>query len=256
MNDRCTILGVPFHGQSRSAAAARVRSWLKEEGSGRMIVTPNPEFCVRAAVDREFRRLLQTADLRLPDGFGLILAARLLWGVRLTRITGVDFLLDVCEAAEQSRRRVFFVGGEPGVAATAADQLKRLSPALQVVGAESGDGRDSPGGLQGLLDRIRSRQADVVVVGLGAPKQEAWIARQRPVLPNVTVFMGVGGAFDYWSQRVPRPPRLLHQLGLEWLYRLLQQPRRVARIFTAVVVFPALALADRVRQLLRDFAVG
>ncbi len=256
MPDHCTILGIPFAVRSRESLYATVRAWLTDpQPAGHIIVTPNPEFCVRAVVDRQFRALLRTADCRLPDGIGLVLAARWLWQTPLRRIAGTDFLFDLCQLVASRRQRLFLVGGSPGIAQRAGENLARLVPGLSVVGAESGDGPDSPGGESGLMDRIRYAKPDVIVVALGAPRQEQWMAAHRPALPFVRVFMGVGGALDYVSGLVPRAPSVLRRFGLEWAYRLWRQPRRMGRIFLATGLFPLLAFGDRVRQLLLSHRV-
>lgn len=256
MADHCTILGVPLVVRSRESLNATVRAWLAEpHPAGHIIVTPNPEFCVRAAVDRRFRRLLRLADFRLPDGMGLVLAARWLWLTPLHRITGTDFLFDLCQLVAAHGQRLFLIGASPGTAQRAGENLARLVPGLSVVGAESGDGPDSPGGESELMERMRLAKPDVVIVALGVPRQEQWMVSHRSGLPFVRVFMGVGGALDYVSGIVPRAPAALRRFGLEWAYRLWRQPRRVGRILLATVCFPILAFGDRLRQLLLSHRV-
>lgn len=251
MLSKCTILGVPFTVQSRELLNALVREWMTvPAATGHVIVTPNPEFCVRATFDKKFRSLLAAADVRIPDGFGLVAIARVLWGVPLRRITGTDFLFDVIQLAAENHLRIFFLGAESGVAKQAAERFQKIYPGFSIVGAESGDGPDSSGGTAGVLVRLEATRPDVIIVALGAPQQERWIARYRGSLPRVRLFMGVGGALDYVSGSIPRAPYWLRRLGLEWVYRVWKQPQRLMRILVATVVFPVFALADRIRQLI------
>lgn len=255
MADQCTILRVPFFVQTREQVLVTMRGWLTGERSFHFITTPNPEFLVRAVYDNSFRKLLQQSALRLPDGFGLVAAARLLWGVRLRRFTGADAAIELARLAAGNGSRLFLLGGWSGDAIRVGESLRRLYPTLQIVGAESGDGADSPGGEAGLMGRLTAARPDVLVVAYAAPRQERWIAAHREVLPSVRIAIGVGGTFDYLSGSIPRAPHAWRRLGLEWLYRLWRQPRRVGRILTAVIVFPLLALGDRCWQLLRSYRV-
>lgn len=251
----CCILGVPLAVLNREQVRDHVSSWLRGDRP-RLIVTPNPEFCVRAFMDPSFRRRLAQADLRVPDGVGLALAARLLYGVPVQRYSGVDFTLDLARLAAGQGTGIYFVGGRPGVARQAADTLQRYAPGWRVSGAESGDGPDSPGGTPGTINRIRQSAATIVLVAYGAPRQEAWLAAAAEQLPAVRLLVGVGGTFDYLAGVVPRAPHWLRGLGLEWLYRLVRQPRRLPRILVATVVFPVLALAERLVRLRRPRAVS
>lgn len=256
MERECTILGVHFRPVSREQLRREVRGWLGASVGFHYIVTPNPEFLVRAAFDRSFRTTLNRADQRVTDGFGLALAARLGWGVPLPRLTGVDCLLEISRLAAEEGHRIFLLGARPGVARRAGECLRRLFPQLLIVGAESGDGPDSPGGQTGVFERLRTARPGILVVAYGAPRQEQWIVRYGPQLPSVRLAIGVGGALDVLSGRLPRAPRLVRRLGLEWLWRLTRQPWRLPRMAVALVVFPALALTDRLRQLLRVRRLG
>ncbi len=255
MADQCTILGISYQARSREQTLATLRDWLRGDYSFHFITTPNPEFLVRAVYDKFFRKLLRQSALRLPDGFGLVAAARLLWGVRLRRFTGVDLTVELARLAAENGSRLFLLGGWSGDAVRVGESLRRMYPSLQIVGAESGDGADSPGGESGLMERLTAARPDVLVVAYAAPRQERWIAAHRDSLPSVRIAIGVGGTFDYLSGSIPRAPRIWRRLGLEWVYRLWRQPRRVGRILTAVIVFPLLALGDRVWQLLRSYRV-
>ncbi len=246
---RVNILGVPIDAVRREEALARAERFL-EEPRGHFIATPNPEMLVAARRDGGFRRVLCLADLAIPDGYGLLLVSRLL-GIPLPeRVTGTDFLDDIASLAAKKGKTLFLLGGEGGTSRAAADALEKRHPGLKVVGTLSGGqvGRDAAGALQldqGTDDAIRAAAPDILFVALGHGKQEEWITRHLPTLPSVRIAMGVGGAFDFVAGRVRRAPRWLRRLGLEWLWRLAIQPQRIGRIWTAVVVFPWLALTAK-----------
>lgn len=246
---RVNILGIPIDAVRREEALARAERFL-EEPRGHFIATPNPEMLVAASRDVEFRRVLCLADLAIPDGHGLILVSRLRGTSLPERVTGTDFLDDVVGLAAKKGKTVFLLGGEGDTSRAAADALQKRHPGLKVVGTLSGGsaGRDSSGALrldQGTDDTIRAAAPDILFVALGHGKQEEWITRHLPSLPSVRIAMGVGGAFDFVAGRVRRAPQWLRRSGLEWLWRLIIQPHRIGRIWTAVVVFPWLALTEK-----------
>lgn len=193
-----------------------------------------------------FQSILSRADLSLPDGFGLVLAARFLGLPRLARISGMDFLSAMLERAADQGWRIFFFGAQPGVAEQAVAKLLKRYPRLGVAGVESGWRHWLRLPDVYVCWRIRRARPDILLVALGAPQQELWIDANRQRLGSIRVAMGVGGAFDFWSGRIRRAPRLLQRLGLEWMWRLLQEPRRRGqRIVTAVVRFPLAVLREK-----------
>ncbi len=242
---RREILHVPVDGVTRVEAVDRIAGFLDGSGS-HMVTTPNPEMLVAAASDSAFLRALQNADLAVPDGFGLIAVAKLLGTPLGERITGVDCLLDICRLAAEKHKSIFLLGGGEGVAKKTARVLEERFPGLRVVGAESGGIVDKKSAVPqidtGAQARLIAVAPDVLFVAFGHSTQEKWIAAHLGRLPSVRVAIGVGGAFDFLSGRVRRAPRIMRALGLEWLWRLALEPRRIGRIWNAVVVFPYLAL--------------
>lgn len=225
------ILGIKVDNISRPEAIAAVEQMLRNGGQ-HIITTPNPEMLVAARKDDEFREALNRADLALPDGFGLMLAARFLSTPLKERICGSDFVWDIFALAAEKGYIIYFLGGKEGVAQKAAKNLKPQFPNLKIVGVDS----------EPQFDRIRAAAPDILLVAFGHSKQEKWIARHLGELPSVKIAMGVGGVFDFISGRVRRAPRFMRLIGLEWLWRLAREPRRVTRIWRAVVVFPCLIL--------------
>lgn len=244
---RHSLLRVHIDGITKADALRRLGSMLGEQ-RGHMVTTPNPEMLVAASKDGHFRNALNTADLALPDGFGLLLVG-LLKGMRIPeRITGTDVVDDLCRLAAEQGRSVFFLGGEASqVAERAAAVLAARHPGLKVAGAVSGcrvfwHDEATPVIEGDALVRLKSAAPDILFVAFGHRKQELWIRNSLSSLPSVRIAIGVGGAFDFIAGDVKRAPIVMRRLGLEWLWRLAIEPRkRLMRIWNAVFVFPYLA---------------
>ncbi len=212
-----------------------------------LIVTPNPEILVYANKHKEFRDILNQAQISLPDGVGVLWAGRVLGKPFQQRITGVDFMKSLCKEVIRKPITVGFLGGRGGVAEVTSKCLQKAYPGLKVgfVGEE-------PGGISNFKFQISNAQSrrfeetitcDILFVAFGFPKQEEWMAENLEKL-DVKVMMGVGGAFDYISGKVPRAPKLIRAIGFEWLYRLLRQPWRWKRQL-ALVEFVGLVLREK-----------
>ena len=210
-------------------------------GATFQVATINPEFVMRARHDHAFRQALQGASLRTADGVGLVLAGRILGHPFPERVTGVDLTRGVAEAAAERGDRVFFLGAAPGVADAAAAALAADYPQLTVAGSFAGDGSES--GDEETLTAVRAAGADILLVAYGAPTQELWLARNLEI-SGASVGVGVGGTFDYLSGRVRRAPAWMRRMGLEWLFRLIQQPSRAGRM-AVLPVFLLLVLRQR-----------
>ncbi len=252
------LFGVRISDLSTGELTDLLSGWL-DSNSSCAIVTPNPEFVLAARCDPSFVELLNRADLSLPDGVGLRFATSALTGDRLShRHTGVDTLLLLAKLCAEQGRRLVLVGGGPGVAESAADAMRARFVGLDVstvdVGIVSSD--DSNAGRVS-SDRMKStslENADVVAVALGMGKQERFIEALRssappnPPHPSPRVYIGVGGALDMIAGTKRRAPAFVRRVGLEWLWRLVIEPRRFRRIFNAAVVFPAVVVWDTLRR--------
>ena len=229
------------HHATMAQAVQAVRRML-QAGGVHQIVTANGAMLVRAARDERIRHALNNASLAIADGIGVVLAARILGRPAFPRVPGVELAQEVCALAAAEKRRVFLLGAAPGVAAAAAEVLRKRYPGLQVVGVVDGFFRDD----SVAIEAIRQARPDVLFVALGFPRQELWIASHRERL-GVPVCMGVGGTLDVLAGRVRRAPRLVQRMGLEWAYRLMQEPRRwrVAMSLPLVIV---LAIMERVKE--------
>jgi len=176
--------------------------------------------------DRDYATALQHADAVLPDGSGIALAAKLAGRKIENNLNGTDLFPYVCDEAANLGLSLFLLGGAPGVAAAVSKNMRQKHVGLKIAGTENGF--FSAAEEDDLIDRINNSNAAILLVGLGVPLQELWIARNRKRL-KVPVVMGVGGLFDYYSNRIPRAPLFLRKAGMEWSWRLMQEPRRLAK---------------------------
>jgi len=212
------LLNVSIDNLTMAEALDHAKAFLAEK-KFHHIVTPGPEFLLEATAHPRFRRILQDADLSLPDGMGLHLGSRIT-GQRLrTRVPGVDFVERLLEHAAADGKSVFLFGGQPGTAESAAEQLQKKFPHLHIVGIESG----FRGPWQKLHDRrvlekIHLAKPDILLVALGFPKQELWIDQHRHALHDVRVAIGVGRTLDYFAGIVQRAPKVMRATGFEWLH--------------------------------------
>jgi N-acetylglucosaminyldiphosphoundecaprenol N-acetyl-beta-D-mannosaminyltransferase len=241
-----TILGVPIDNVTRDEVVEQVSAWLTQEPARlHQIVTTNPEFLVEARRNTRFRAVLKAADLATADGVGVLIAARILGRPLKARVTGVE-LVEALAAQSDPALRLFLLGAGPGIAEQAASALRRRFPSTSIAGVWEG----SPGiaDLPEILRRIREAKATILLVAYGAPKQDIWIDEQHESLAEcgIVVALGVGGTFDFLAGAVPRAPRFIRRIGLEWLYRLVRQPWRWRRQL-ALPLFVLLVLRQRLR---------
>jgi N-acetylglucosaminyldiphosphoundecaprenol N-acetyl-beta-D-mannosaminyltransferase len=223
---RVDILGIKIDDVTSEEALARIEQFVADSRP-HLVTTVNPEFIVAAQTDAAFAQILNQADLNLPDGQGLLWAARLLGIPLRERVTGVDTLIRLAELSAEKGYAIYLLGAAEGVAEAAAQVLKGRFPGLRVVGTYAGS--PAPDEEDGIVERIRRADPQLLFVAYGAPRQEQWIVRNMPRL-QVTVAMGVGGAFDFISGKTSRAPIWLQRLGLEWLHRLAHQPWRWRRM--------------------------
>jgi N-acetylglucosaminyldiphosphoundecaprenol N-acetyl-beta-D-mannosaminyltransferase len=227
------VLGVRVDCLDMAAALERIER-LVDGGGHHLVATVNPEFVMRAQKDREFARVLESAEVCLPDGTGVVWAARRQGCAIREPVPGVDLIPPLAALCARCGFRLFLLGAQPGVAADLASRMRREHPTLQVASHPGSADQSSDAET---LAMIRAHQPQVLLVAFGAPKQELWIDRLKDQL-NVAVAIGVGGAFDYLTGRVPRAPVWMRKAGFEWLHRLVSQPWRARRM----IVLPAYAL--------------
>ncbi len=223
MRDRVWVLGVPLDPLRLEEAAERACRLVRTEGC-HLVVTANPELVMAARVDSELLQAVREASLVVADGIGVVWASRRLGCALPERVPGIELMEALCARAEAEEWGVFLLGGLPGVAEQAGQALKRRWPGLRVAGIHHGYfPEDGP-----VVEQVARSGAQVLFCGLGSPRQELWLARNLTRL-GVRLAMGVGGGLDVLAGRTPRAPVWLRRLHLEWLYRLLREPRRWRR---------------------------
>ncbi|WP_240610752.1 WecB/TagA/CpsF family glycosyltransferase [Ammonifex thiophilus] len=200
---------------------------LLQKGGSHQILTLNPEFLFRAQKERDLLEIAWRASLVTADGVGILWAARQLGFSLPERVAGIDLMVALCRRAAAEGLRVYFLGGRPGVAEEAAQKLLQRFPSLKVAGTQHG--YFTPAEEPEVLERVRRASPHFLFVGLGSPRQERWIDRHKEEL-GVPILMGVGGSFDVLSGRVKRAPLWWQKMGLEWLWRLINEPRRLGRM--------------------------
>jgi N-acetylglucosaminyldiphosphoundecaprenol N-acetyl-beta-D-mannosaminyltransferase len=243
------LRGVPVHALSEPQCVAHILDALAR-GRGGWVVTPNLDFLRRLEGDRDFAALFRRATLVVADGMPLVWASRLQGTPLPQRIAGSDLILSLSREAGLRGRRVFLLGGAPGTAPRAAQVLEERCPGLRLAGwcCPQVGARLEPTDLRALADQIRRTQPDIIFVALGSPKQEQVIAALRDCAPGAW-WLGVGISFSFLCGHVRRAPRWMQRAGLEWVHRLLQEPRRLAGRYLfkglvfAIVLFTTAAWA-------------
>ncbi len=240
------IAGVQLRPMPRPQSCEALRRALVGTGQN-VVVTVNPEMIVQASKDSLFRSIIHRAHLHLVDGAGLVFVSRLKGFRGVERFTGVDAVDYVCSVASDMQKRVFLLGtGSTSILLSAANHLRSKYPSLIICGMHAATKmQEFPDGVvvsdegkhDDLINTINKAQPDVLFVALGHGKQEKWIHQFRGRIPSVKLFMGVGGALDFMGGAVKRAPELMQKWGLEWLFRLIVEPRRWRRIWRATIVF-------------------
>ena len=289
--NQAKILDVKINKITTKEVLEKIKSFLLSSQQ-HYIVTLNPEMIVEAQKNNHFKKIINEADIVIPDGIGILFANKFLNHKTLPeKITGVDLIYKICESEFVKDKKIYLLGAGEGVAGEAVKVLSERYDYLNVVGAEEGISAEisnfqfpisnkfsisnfkilrqaikrigkvcgyrkkilnPPAGGQNdsrvhiscnnLIQRINKTQPDIIFVAFGAPKQEEWICENLKKMPSVKLAIGVGGSFDFISSRVKRAPLILQKLGLEWLWRLILEPRRIKRIYNATVKFCWLVL--------------
>lgn len=226
MRKTVDILGVPIDSITMDEAVEKVGAFI-DEGGLHKIFTPNSEIMMAAQRDSELRNILKEADMVTADGAGVVLASKLLGLSIPEKVSGVDLIIKIFEAYRGSGLRCFLFGAKPGIAEKAAKNLESDFPGVVVSGYHHGyfsDEHDDE-----ITNAINASNADILLVALGAPKQEKWISSHSDKL-RIKVCIGVGGTIDILAGAAQLAPDFFRRNGLEWLYRLCKEPRRAVRM--------------------------
>ena len=231
-----TVMDLPICKQTRTDCEAMLARILSHpSASPTLIFTPNAEMMLAAHRDPALRRLLKHADLLLPDGIGTRILSCFRVKERLPGIEMGEFLLSY--SAKHSLR-VFLLGGKPGVAFRAVKMLRDRYPGLRIVGTHHGYFEADSEEEHAILNVIRKASPDLLIVCTGFPRQEKFLAKHRGDFPSVRIGIGLGGALDVWAGDIRRAPLLFRRCGLEWLWRLAREPKRIPRFFGNLIGFP------------------
>jgi len=227
MAQRLDILNIWVDAITRSEARDRVVEILDQGRRPHLVLASNPEKNYTVPADPVLYDIYRKADLLLPDGIGMVMAARLLYGMKLERVPGSEFIFDICDIARAKSKGIFVYGAREDVNQTACEKLLWRYPGLNIVGRANGyiPQDDMPQ----LIDAINESRADVLFVALGSPRQEKWLATHANQLTSVKICQGIGGTLDTIAENVKRAPQIWCQYHLEWLYRLLKEPKRIKR---------------------------
>lgn len=250
-----SLLGTRVSAVDLDAAVAFVEAAVRERVRTHACVC-SVNMVMTARRDPLLRRALDTAGLVTPDGYPLTRIGRKRAGTHVGRVRGTDFTVEVCRRLAAAGARVYLYGGHEGVPGRVAERLRALAPGLRIVGAESPPFRPlTTDETKAMVERINRAAPDVVWVGLGCPKQEAWMVEFRDHL-EAPVLVGVGAAFDFLAGTKKAAPRWVQRLALEWLWRLAHEPRRLwRRVFLEGPAFLWLAMREG-RALRRGRAHG
>ena len=227
MRDTITILGVPIDRVTTNSVGEITEKLIKESNkSCKMIFAPNVEFIMRAQKDEEFFNILKQSSLSTPDSIGVIIGAKLQKKSFPERIPGQAYFRKIIELSNEKGYSIYLLGGEPEIVKKAKENLLKLYPNVNIVGFH--DGYFDENEEKEVIKEINQLQPNVLFVALGAPKQEKWIAKHRHEL-KVDVAAGQGGTYDYEAGKIKRAPKLVQKIGIEWLWRLIRQPKRIVR---------------------------
>ena len=218
------ILGIQFDNLTREEAKEAGAALLRSP-EFHYAVTPNPEFILAADKDLEFQKILNQADLVLPDGIGVVYSAKILGTPLKGRVAGFDFACDMLDVLNEMGGRLYLLGAKPGVAEEAGRRILESHPNIVLCGTHDGYFKDS----DPVAREVAQAQPDLLFVCLGAPKQEKWISRFG-LVTGAKLAIGLGGALDVFAGNVERAPEQWQKAGMEWAYRLSREPKRIGRM--------------------------
>lgn len=222
--DRVNVLDVTFDNVTKEQAVTSVIE-LVESGRTAYVVTPNSEIAYECIKDGAFREIINSADLIVPDGAGVVLASKILRRPLKQKVAGVELAAALLRELAKRQKKLFLLGAKPGVAEMAAEEMKRLAPGLNVCGCLHGYFESD----EEAFSAINTADPDVLFVCLGSPKQEQWMYGNADRIVPCTM-LGLGGSLDVFAGVAKRAPEIMVRLNLEWLYRLYKQPSRFMRM--------------------------
>lgn len=224
---RVDILGIPVDKITEKELLERIINFINEKRF-HLIVTINSENATKALENKIFLDVIKNADLVIPDGIGIIFASKILGDKLPERIPGIDLSYKLLEISNEKGYKIVLIGGKEGVAEGAKENLKKIFPNLNI--AMTYNGYFNEDEEKKIIEEIQKIEPDILLVGMGSEKQEIWIWNNREKFKNIGVCIGVGGTLDIWAGKKKRAPKLVQKLGLEWLYRVIIEPKRIFRV--------------------------
>lgn len=227
MSDRLEILNIWVDPVTREEAKERVESFLTQGDRPHSVFAANPEKNFSVPQDLELYECYRSADLLLPDGIGIVKAANWLYGAGIQRVPGSEFIFDICRLAVNKQYGVFIYGAKEEVNNRSVTLLKDRFPGLKIVGRSNGYVPEEK--MADLVNEMNESGAEILLIALGSPRQEKWFTAWKHQLKNIRVVQGIGGTLDTIGGDVKRAPSRWCRLNMEWLYRLLHEPKRIKR---------------------------
>ena len=243
---RLPILDVWVDPVTADQAIEYVRHFVEAGDRPHSIFAVNPEKNFSVPKNPVLWQTFKDADLLIPDGIGIVWAARILYGLRLERVPGVEFMQKICGLAAERGYKVFIYGAREDISKGAAEELVSRYPGLQIVGRANGYVNDEE--MPQLIDRINASGAEILFLALGSPKQEQWFSTYKASLQHIRVCQGIGGTLDAVTGNVKRAPEVWCRYNVEWLYRLISEPKRIHRQ-KVLPVFALRALFAKLKML-------
>lgn len=250
MKNRLSILNIWVDPVDKKEALSEVKSYLKRGNRPHSIFAANPEKTFSVPKNPLLYETFKDADLLLPDGIGIVLAAKILHGARLSRVPGVEFMQKICELAAHQGNKVFIYGAKEEVNKNAVEILKKRYQELAIVGRSNGYVSEDQ--MSGLIDQINESQAEILFLALGSPSQEKWFTTHKHSLRYVKICQGIGGTLDTIAGNVKRAPEIWQKFFAEWLYRLISEPKRIRRQ-KVLPIFAAMVLLSKVKSILKIY---
>ena len=226
---KINICGIPFDNVTMSEAITLAENELQKKGAS-VVVTPNAEIAEMCVEDESIHQTIASAEMILPDGAGIITAAEILGTPLKEKVAGVEFGMELIRHAEKHGYSLFFLGGKPNVAESAAEKLKVCYKNLKITGTHDGYFTKTGAENDAVIEEINASNADILFVCLGAPTQEIWSMKNREKLTSVRLIACLGGSLDIYAGTAKRAPKIFIKLRLEWFYRLLREPKRLGRM--------------------------
>ena len=229
MSEKISVRGVNIDNITIDEAESIIADFALSK-SFHAVFTPNAEIVQLCVEDDSIKDIINSADLVIPDGAGVVLASKILGKPLKAKLPGVDLGERAIKLSQKNGYGVYFLGGKPGVAELAAEKLRERYPAFNLLGTHDGYFAKSGKESDNVIDEINKLSPDILFVCFGVPAQEKWIYENKEKLKNIGLIMGLGGSLDSYAGTVKRAPEIYIKLKLEWFYRLIKEPKRLKRM--------------------------